>query len=140
MFSSDTFNVTKSAPIIVEESPQEAYETSVSTDIYEDESPEENAEEAKFIEKPHMEIASRIIWTTPKTMMTETRKTTIINKDIVTAAMEVAQESNSKDWDIEISEYEKNSTRLSTTTESYDKSGILLINISKYLIYSISAL
>ncbi|XP_072767715.1 uncharacterized protein Atk isoform X2 [Anoplolepis gracilipes] len=121
--NSDTSNTTKSsAAIIVEESSEEAHETSASTEIYEDENSEVDSEKAKFIEKPH--IASRIIWTTPKTTMTETRKTTI-TKDIVIAAMEVApsQENNTKDWEIEISEYEKNSTpRLSTTTDLYDES------------------
>lgn len=127
-FSSDASNATKSsASIIVEESSQEAHETSVSTEIYEDESLEVDSKEVKFIEKPQMEIASRIIWTTPKTIITETEKTTI-TKDIVTAAMDVAppQKNNIKDWDIEISEYERNSTRLSTTTDSYDESGMLI--------------
>ncbi|KAM0726024.1 Protein artichoke [Formica fusca] len=122
--NSDAFNATKSSvPIIVEESSQEAHETTVSTEIYEDESLEVDSKEVKFIEKPQMEIASRIIWTTPKTIMTETGKV-LITKDIVTAAMEVvpSQESNNKDWDIEISEYERNSTQLSTTTDSYDES------------------
>lgn len=109
----------------MEESSQETHETSVSTEIYDDESlkVEEDSKEDKFIEKPQVEIASRIIWTTPKTITTETRKTII--KDIITAAMEVipSQESSTKDWDIEISEYEKNSTQLSTTTDSYDESG-----------------
>lgn len=95
----------------------------MSTEIYDDENLKVNSEEDKFIEKPQVEIASRIIWTTPKTITTETRKT-IIN-DIVTAAIEVipSQESSTKDWDIEISKYEKNSTQLSITTDSYDESG-----------------
>lgn len=123
--NSDAFNATKSsASIIVEESSQETHETSVSTEIYDDKSlkVEEDSEEDKFIEKPQVEIASRIIWTTPKTITTETRKTII--KDIVTAAMEMipSQENSTKDWDIEISEYENNSTRLGTTTDSYDES------------------
>lgn len=109
----------------MEESSQETHETSVSTEIYDDKSlkVEEDSEEDKFIEKPQVEIASRIIWTTPKTITTETRKTII--KDIVTAAMEMipSQENSTKDWDIEISEYENNSTRLGTTTDSYDESG-----------------
>lgn len=102
----------------MEESSQGAHETSVSTEIYDEESLEIDSEEDKFIEKPQVEIASRIIWTTPKTITTETRKTII--KDTVTAVMEVvpSQESSTEDWGIEISEYEKNSTRLSTTTDS----------------------
>ncbi|XP_029178483.1 protein artichoke [Nylanderia fulva] len=126
--NSDVLNATKSsAPIIVEESSQE---TSVSTEIYDSESLEADLEEVKFIEKPHMEIASRIIWTTPKAIIMETRKATTI-KDIVTAGMEIAPspESSTKDiWDIDMSDYEKNSTtRLSITTDSYDESDNLQV-------------
>lgn len=101
----------------------------MSTEIYDDENLEGDSEEDKFIEKPQVEIASRIIWTTPKTITTETRKTII--KDTVTAVMKVvpSQESSTKDWDIEISEYEKNSTRLSTTIDSDESSKRLSVMI-----------
>lgn len=110
---------TVSEPIIVEESSQEAHETSVSTEIYNGESLEVHAEDAKFIEKPQMEVASRIIWTTPKT---ETRKTSAIAKETATAA--IPKESNTKDWDLEIAEYEKDSAR--GTTDSYVERGEFL--------------
>lgn len=124
--SSNASSMTKSnEPIIVEEeSPQEAHETSVSTEIYDGESLEVSAEDTKFIEKPQMEIASRIIWTTPKTMLEETKKAIIV-KETVTAAMDVAPstEGGTKDWNFEISEYKKESTRLSDILDSHNRSG-----------------
>ncbi|RLU17391.1 hypothetical protein DMN91_009626 [Ooceraea biroi] len=112
-----------SEPIIVEESSQEAHETSVSTEIYDGESLEVKPEDVKFIEKPHMEIASRIIWTTPKAVTMETKKATI-TKETVTATVQVApsRESGAKDRDLEISEYEGDSSRLSSTTASHNES------------------
>lgn len=120
IFSSNALNTTRSSePIIVEESLQEAHETSVSTEIYDDESLEIKAGDVKFIEKPHMEIASRIIWTTPKTMTTETRKATI-NKETATATIQVtpSRENGVKNRNLrpEISEYEDFNKLNSTTT------------------------
>ncbi|XP_011690690.1 PREDICTED: slit homolog 1 protein [Wasmannia auropunctata] len=119
--------VKNSASIIVEEdSSQEAHETSVSTEIYDGESLEVNTEDTKFIEKPQMEVANRIVWTTPKTItVAETKKGTI-SKETVTAAVEVApsRESgskDSKDWSLEVSEYEKDSTLLSSAVDSHEK-------------------
>jgi len=116
-----------STSIVVEEeeSSQEAYETSVSTEIYDGESLEVNTENTKFIEKPQMEVANRIVWTTPKTVITETKKATI-TKETETAAMEVipSKESESKDWDLEVSEeHEKDSVLLSSTVDSREKIG-----------------
>ncbi|XP_071578796.1 uncharacterized protein Atk [Temnothorax nylanderi] len=117
-------NVVKnSASIIVEEdSSQEAHETSVSTEIYDGESLEINTEDTKFIEKPQMEVANRIVWTTPKAVIAETKKA-IITKETVTAAVEVipANESGSKDWALEISEYDKDPILLSSTVDSHEK-------------------
>lgn len=113
-----------SVPIIVEEdSSQEAHETSVSTEIYDGESLEVNTEDAKFIEKPQMEVANRIVWTTPKTMTAETKKATKITKETVTAAMEIvpSKESGTTDWDLKISE--KDPIFLSTTVDSPEKPG-----------------
>lgn len=125
-FSTNASSITKSSePIIVEEeSSQEAHETSVSTEIYDGESLEVSVEDTKFIEKPQMEIASRIIWTTPKSVIAETKKATTA-KETVTAAMDMipSTESGIKDWDVEISEYKKESTRLSNIFDSYNKSG-----------------
>lgn len=118
--------IKNTASIIVEEeeSSQEAYETSVSTEIYDGESLEVNTENAKFIEKPQMEVANRIVWTTPKAVIAETKKTTI-TKETVTAAVEVipSKESESKDWDLEVSEYEKDSTLSSGIVDSHEKTG-----------------
>ncbi|XP_077257445.1 artichoke [Temnothorax americanus] len=122
--SLNTSNVVKnSASIIVEEdSSQEAHETSVSTEIYDGESLEINTEDTKFIEKPQMEVANRIVWTTPKAVITEMKKATI-TKETVTAAVEVipANESGSKDWALEISEYDKDPILLSSTVDSHEK-------------------
>ncbi|XP_024872754.1 protein artichoke [Temnothorax curvispinosus] len=122
--SLNTSNVVKnSASIIVEEdSSQEAYETSVSTEIYDGESLEINTEDTKFIEKPQMEVANRIVWTTPKAVIAETKKATI-TKETVTAAVEVipANENGSKDWALEISEYDKDPIFLSSTVDSHEK-------------------
>lgn len=124
LLSLNTSNAVKTnAPIIVEEdSTQEAHETSVSTEIYDGESLEVNTEDPKFIEKPQMEIANRIIWTTPKTVIAETKKATIA-KETVTAAVEVIPSKENGTADLEISEYEKNPTLLSTTVDSRDKPG-----------------
>ncbi|XP_071638826.1 uncharacterized protein Atk isoform X1 [Temnothorax longispinosus] len=122
--SLNTSNVVKnSASIIVEEdSSQEAHETSVSTEIYDGESLEINTEDTKFIEKPQMEVANRIVWTTPKAVIAETKKATI-TKETVTAAVEVipANENGSKDWALEISEYDKDPIFLSSTVDSHEK-------------------
>ncbi|XP_039309773.1 protein artichoke isoform X2 [Solenopsis invicta] len=115
--------VKSSTSIIVEDdSSQEAHETSVSTEIYGGESLEVNTEDTKFIEKPQMEVANRIVWTTPKAIIAETKKTTI-TKETTTAAVKVApsKETGSKDWNLEIPEYEKDSTLVGSTTESYEK-------------------
>jgi len=131
--SSITKSSKSSKPINVEEeSSQEAHETSVSTEIYDGESLEISAEDTKFIEKPQVEIASRIIWTTPKTVIAETKKT-IIAKETVTIAMYVApsKENGNKDWNFEISEYKKESTRLSDTFDSHNRSGEFDLLIKK---------
>lgn len=126
LLSLNTSNAVKtSVPIIVEEdSSQEAHETSVSTEIYDGESLEVNTEEPKFIEKPQMEIANRIVWTTPKTVTAETKKATI-TKETMTATMEVvpSKEDGTTDWDSEVSKYEKDPTLLSTTVDSHEKPG-----------------
>lgn len=112
-----------SALIIVEDdSSQEAHETSVSTEIYDGESLEVNTEVVKFIEKP--EISNRIVLTTPKAVIAETKKATI-TKETVTAAVEVApsKENESKDWSLEISEYENDPSVLSSTVDSNEKPG-----------------
>ncbi|KAG5315415.1 ALS protein, partial [Pseudoatta argentina] len=103
-----------SVPIIVEEdSSQEAHETSVSTEIYDGKSLEVNMEDIKFIEKPQMEVANKIVWTTPKSVTTEAKKVTI-TKETVTAAVQVipSKEDGSKDWNLEISEHESDPTVL----------------------------
>jgi len=113
-----------SASIIVEkDSSQEAHETSVSTEIYDGESLEINPEDVKFIEKPQMEVANKIVWTTPKAIITETKKA-MITKETVTVAVEIApsKERGSKDWSLEIPEYEKDSL-LSGTVDSHEKPG-----------------
>ncbi|XP_011873299.1 PREDICTED: slit homolog 3 protein isoform X2 [Vollenhovia emeryi] len=115
--------VKNSASIIVEEdSSQEAHETSVSTEIYDGESLEVNTEDTEFIEKPQMEVANGIVWTTPRAVTAETRKATI-TKEIVTAAVDVIppKESGSKDWDLETPEYEKDPILSSSTVDSRDK-------------------
>jgi hypothetical protein len=117
--------VKSSTSIIVEDdSSQEAHETSVSTEIYDGESLEVNTEDTKFIEKPQMEVANRIVWTTPKATIAETKKTTI-TKETITAAVEVApsKETGTKNWNLEIPEYEKDSILVGSTTESYEESG-----------------
>ncbi|XP_025075360.1 protein artichoke [Pogonomyrmex barbatus] len=118
--------IKSSAPVIIEEdSSQEAHETSVSTEIYGGKSLEVNTEDTKFIEKPRMEVASKIVWTTPKTVVEVTKKTTI-TKDIVTAAMEVSSiERGSEDWNFKISEYEKDPTPLNDTNDSLEESNNL---------------
>ncbi|XP_014484639.1 PREDICTED: chaoptin [Dinoponera quadriceps] len=123
--SSSAPNTTKNmGPIIVGETSQEAHETSVPTEIYDGESLEASTEDVKFIEKPQMEAASRIIWTTPKTTTTTTdsRKVTTV-KETVTATMEVAppRGSSTAKWDLEVSEYEGDSGRFSSTTDFYDE-------------------
>lgn len=115
-----------------EDSSQEAHETSVSTEIYDGESLEVNTEDTKFIEKPQMEIANRIVLTTPKVVIAETKKVTI-TKETVTAAVEVApsKESGSKNWNLEISEYEKEPILLSSTVDSQEKPGEFTIKLIK---------
>ncbi|KYN23197.1 Insulin-like growth factor-binding protein complex acid labile subunit [Trachymyrmex cornetzi] len=115
--------VKNSVPIIVEEdSSQEAHETSVSTEIYDGESLEVNTEDIKFIEKPQMEVANRIVWTTPKSVTTEAKKVTI-TKETVTAAVQVipSKEDGSKDWNLEISKHESDPTVLNSTVDSREK-------------------
>lgn len=109
-------------PIIVEETSQEAHETSVSTDIYDGESLEVSTEDVKFIEKPQMEAASKIIWTTPETTTTESRRPTITKKT-VTTTMEVTppKGSSTTKWDLDVSEYERDSSSSSSTTDFYDE-------------------
>lgn len=103
-----------------EDSSQEAHETSVSTEIYDGESLEVNTEDPKFIEKPQMEIANRIVWTTPKTAETKKATTT---KETVTTAVEVIPSKEGGTTDLEISEREKDPTLLSTTVDSREKPG-----------------
>lgn len=105
----------------MEETSPEAHETSVSTEIYDGESLEVSTEDVKFIEKPQMEAASRIVWATPKTTTTESRRTTIA-KETVTATMEVApsKESSTTKWDLEVSEY-GDSSRSSSTIDFHDE-------------------
>ncbi|XP_028050219.2 protein artichoke-like [Monomorium pharaonis] len=112
--------------IVVEDSSQEAYETSVSTEIYDGGSLEVNTKDTKFIEKPQMEIANRIVWTTPKVIIEETKKSMIAKETVTTTmapSMEVvpSKETGSKDWhfEYETSEYEKDSI-LDSTTNSYE--------------------
>ncbi|XP_032682924.1 protein artichoke [Odontomachus brunneus] len=107
-------------PIIVQETSQEAHETSVSTEIYDGESLEVSTEDVKFIEKPQVEVVSKVIWTTPKTTITQSRKSTII-KDTVTATMEVtpSKASSTTQWDLEVSEHGRDSSHLSSTTNFY---------------------
>jgi len=73
----------------------------------------------KFIEKPHMEIASRIIWTTPRAVTTETRKAAV-KKETITMQRIPSRESGVKHRDLGISEYEGDS---SSTIVSHDESG-----------------
>lgn len=127
MLSLNTSNAVKnSASIIVEEdSSQEAHETSVSTEIYDGESLEVNTGDIKFIEKPQMEVTNRIVLTTPKAAVMETKKSTF-TKETVTAAVEVmpSKENGSKDWEyVEISEHEKNPILLTSTLASHEKPG-----------------
>ena len=118
-----------SVPIIIEEdSSQEAHETSVSTEIYDGKSLEVNTEDIKFIEKPQMEVANKIVWTTPKSVTTEAKKITI-TKETVTAAVQVipSKENESKDWNLEISEHESDPTVLNSTVDSHEKPGKFII-------------
>jgi len=122
-FSPNASNATRSTePIIIEESLQEAHETSVPTEVYDSESVEIKTENVKFIEKPHMEIASRIIWTTPRAVTTETRKATI-KKETITTQRTPSKENGAKHRDLGIFEYEGDSSRLSGTTISHGESG-----------------
>lgn len=105
-------------PIIVEETSQEAHETSVSTEIYDGESLEVSTENVKFIEKPPVEAVSKII-TTPKTTTTQSRKSTIA-KDTVTVTVGITpSRASSTKWGLEVSEHERNSSHLSNTTDFY---------------------
>jgi hypothetical protein len=123
-FSPDASNATRNIEqIIIEESSQEAHETSeVPTEVYDSESVEIKTENVKFIEKPHMEIASRIIWTTPRAVTTETRKTAI-KKETITRQRTPWKENGAKHRDFGISEYKEDSSRLSSTTISHNESG-----------------
>lgn len=97
----------------------------MSTEIYDGESLEvTHAKDVKFIEKPQMEIASKLVWTTPKVITTDMKKP-VISKETVSASMEVIPSKGSDDtnWDLEVSEYERNSTRLNNTMpNSYNES------------------
>lgn len=119
-------STTKNSESIIEEEPsQEADETLVSTEIYNEENLEVNPEDDKFIEKPQMEVASKIVWTTPKAAIMEPTRTTI-TKETVMASMEVAPSNGSSttNWDLEVFEYDGDSRLNSTPHNESGESGV----------------
>lgn len=131
--SSSTLSTTLSMdPIIVEETPQEAHETSISTEIY-DRSLEVNTEDIKFIEKPQLKAVNKIIWTTSKPITMASRKTTIA-KESATATVKITplRGSSTTKWDLEVSDYQRNFNRLNSTTDFYDDGELILFPITKF--------
>ncbi|XP_076648214.1 artichoke [Halictus rubicundus] len=57
-----------------DESPQEANETSVAAEIQDGDGPEVKQKPNRYDEKPETELASRIVWTTPKTAVEATKE------------------------------------------------------------------
>ncbi|XP_015428510.1 PREDICTED: slit homolog 3 protein [Dufourea novaeangliae] len=111
--SSNHVNSTKTSDssAAADESPQEANETSVAAEIRDDKSPEMNRKPGKVEEQPHTEVASRIVWTTARTML-ETRK------DMKEKLTEVTKGENNVLPDSNTVRFQETST--STTAARYE--------------------
>ncbi|XP_076763991.1 artichoke [Xylocopa sonorina] len=105
---------TSDSSTAADESPQKANETSVSTEIYNGETLEMNKKPVKSEERAQVKGASRIVWTTPKTIL-ETTKESIFEE----TSREVLKEE--KNWDSEVIEFQRTSSPATNIrTESID--------------------
>ncbi|XP_076285325.1 artichoke isoform X2 [Lasioglossum baleicum] len=97
-----------------DESPQEANETSVAAEIQDGDGPEVNQKPNRFDKKPETELASRIVWTTPKTAAETTKE--------LKGTPTEATKGEKVFWEPEV-EFQEAST--STTTETTDVSSVI---------------
>ncbi|XP_076388834.1 artichoke isoform X2 [Megachile rotundata] len=104
--SSSVTNTTKTSDssTAADESPQEANETSASLEIHDDEHLEVNQKSNKLDEKSQ-EVASRIVWTSPRTMVETTKGDTIIE-----TSTNVLKNEKNAFWDSEVVEVQETST------------------------------
>lgn len=102
IFSSAVTNSTKTSDLspAADESLQETNETSTSTEIYSGETLEMIKKASKNEEKPQIEVASRIVWTTPRAALETT-------KEIST---EILQGEKDSYWDTEVNGFQKTSS------------------------------
>ncbi|XP_076544303.1 artichoke [Osmia lignaria lignaria] len=87
-----------------DESPQEANETTVSLEIHDDDPSEANKKSIK-VEEKSQEVASRIVWTTPGTMLETTKDDLVIE-----SSTNVMKNEKNRFWDSEAVELQETST------------------------------
>ncbi|XP_078033298.1 artichoke [Augochlora pura] len=105
---------TSDSSAAADESPQEANETSVAAEIQDGDGPELNQKPGRFEEKPEAELASRIVWTTPKTIE--------VAKEVKGTSTETIKGDKNVFWEPEV-EFQETSTTM-TTVRNEDVSSV----------------
>lgn len=126
-YSSTFMNSTRTSDssTAADESPQEANEASVATEIRNGESAEVNRKPSKGEGKSQVEVASRIVWTTPRAILQTT-------KEAVKESTEVLKGEKHTFLDSEIVEFQETltSTMKNIRNESNGKFLVLVVTIS----------
>ncbi|XP_076167066.1 artichoke [Ptiloglossa arizonensis] len=110
--SKSSGNSTKSSDssTAADESGQEANETSVATRIHDD---EVNRTPSKVEENPRTEVASRIVWTTPRTILEATR-----GRSVKETTMETLKGEKNTFWNSKGMEFQETSTSTATNVRN----------------------
>ncbi|CAD1472146.1 unnamed protein product, partial [Heterotrigona itama] len=109
-------NKTSDSSTAADESFQETNETSTFTEVYSGENLEMIKKASKNEEKLQIEVASRIVWTTPRTVLEMTKET----------STETLRGEKNSYWDTEANEFQETSNpAINAQNESIDNSGVM---------------
>ncbi|XP_076624270.1 artichoke [Colletes latitarsis] len=104
---------TSDSSTAADESPQEANETSMATEIHDDEGLEINRTPSKVEEKLQTEVASRIVWTTPRTISEATK-----GRPVKETSTEASKGEKPAFWNSKAVEFQELSTSTATNIQS----------------------
>ncbi|XP_076229716.1 artichoke isoform X1 [Nomia melanderi] len=118
-YSSSHVNSTKTSDssAAADESPQEANETSVADDTQNGDRQEVNRKSNRASEKPQTEVSSKIVWTTPRTMIETTKETKGTSTEMATAEKNIF-------WETEAAVFQETSTSTTVRNEPMDVSDV----------------
>ncbi|XP_054003277.1 protein artichoke [Hylaeus anthracinus] len=104
---------TSDSSTAADESPQEANETSAAFEIRNGENLEKNRAPIKVEEKPRTEVASRIVWTTPRTILETTK-----GRPVKEMSMETSTHEKTPFWDSKAVELQETFTTTATNIQN----------------------